>query len=251
MRKVMMAVLIGALSVCAVAADIPPAKKALIHELLQATHASDRASDVILHLFGAKASPEVQEKIRRDPGTAQIAEKAVFFLYDRYFTEKQLRDLVAFFKSDTGQRYVTVARELSQQSQQQIRFAVAEDLQSALEKSKAVRTRSDMRTLATATEAFGADNNKYPNARDVAGLEKQLVPTYILTFPRVDGWGHAFVYVKSPDGAHYIIASAGPDGKLETASTSFKPPKNPSAYGDDLVFIDGQFVRGGDDQRFP
>ena len=35
-------------------------------------------------------------------------------LYDRYFTEKQLRDLVAFFKSDTGQRYVTVARELSQ-----------------------------------------------------------------------------------------------------------------------------------------
>ena len=251
MRKVKVAVLIAALAVCAVAADIPPAKKALIRELLQATHASDRAGDVILDLFGANAPPNVQEKIRRDPGTEQIAEKAEMDLYDRYFTEKQLRDLVAFFKSDTGQRYVTVARELSQQSRQQIRSAVAEDLQSALEKSKAVRTRSDMRTLATATEAFAADNNKYPAAHDIAGLEKQLAATYILTFPRVDGWGHAYVYVGSPDAAHYIIASAGPDGKLETASTSFRPPKDPKAYGDDLVFSDGQFVRGDDDQRRP
>jgi hypothetical protein len=215
MRKSLVVLLVTAIAVTLIAADIPPAKQALIRELLQATRASDRASDVDL--------------------------------YDRHFTEKQLRELVAFFKSDTGQRYLAVSRELSQQSRQQI----AVDLQVALEKSKAARTRADMRSVAVATETYATDNNKYPNARDVAGLEKLLVPTYIRTFPHQDAWGHAYVYVVSPDSAHYIIASAGPDGKLEAASTVFRPAKDPRAYGDDLVFSDGEFVRGGDNQRSP
>ena len=251
MRKSMVVLLVTAMAATLMAADIPPAKQELIRELLQATRASDRASDVILDLFGSAAPPDAQEKVRRDPHMAEIAEKAEMELYDHYFTEKQLRDLVAFFKSETGQRYVAVSRELSQQSRQQIRSVVAADLQSALERSKAARTRADMRTIATATEAYATDNNKYPKAKDAGGLEKLLIPTYIRTFPRQDGWGHAYVYVVSPDSAHYIIASAGPDGKLETASTVFKPAKDPGAYGDDLVFMDGEFVRGGKDQRSP
>jgi uncharacterized protein DUF2059/type II secretion system (T2SS) protein G len=215
MRKSLVVLLVTAMAVTLIAADIPPAKQALIRELLQTTRASDRASDVNL--------------------------------YDRYLTEKQLRELVAFFKSETGQRYLAVSRELSQQSRQQI----AADLQIALEKSKAARTRADMRMVAVATEAYATDNNKYPNARDLAGLEKLLAPTYIRTFPRQDAWGHVYVYVVSPDIAHYIIASAGPDGKLEAASTVFRPAKDPRAYGDDLVFTDGEFVRGGDNQRSP
>jgi len=251
MRKSIVVLMVTAMAAASMAADTPPAKQALIRELLQATRASDRASDVILDLFGSAAPRDAQEKVRRDPHMAEIAEKAEMDLYDRYFTEKQLRDLVAFFKSETGQRYVAVSRELSQQSRHQIASVVAADLQIALDKSKAARTRADMRSIAVATETYATDNTKYPNARDVAGLEKLLVPTYIRTFPRQDAWGHAYAYVVSPDAAHYIIASAGPDGKLEAASTVFRPAKDPRAYGDDLVFSDGEFVRGGDNQRSP
>src|SRR5216684_8898693 len=110
MRKSIVVLMVTAMAAASMAADTSPAKQALIRELLQATRASDRASDVILDLFGSAAPRDAQEKVRRDPHMAEIAEKAEMDLYDRYFTEKQLRDLVAFFKSETGQRYVAVSR---------------------------------------------------------------------------------------------------------------------------------------------
>src|SRR5512141_2221378 len=76
------------------------------------------------------------------------------------------------------------------------------NLLSAVQRGKQKRTMADMRTLATAVEAYAVDNNNYPSATCAGGLFTDqgtaldtgsltvLSPTYIANPPRIDGWGH-------------------------------------------------------------
>jgi hypothetical protein len=61
-----------------------------------------------------------------------------------------------------------------------------------------------------------------------------------------DAWGRTFQYEASADGQHYRIVSGGSDGKFASASGSLQPAADANSYGDDIVFIDGKFVHGGD-----
>src|SRR3954464_13791412 len=74
------------------------------------------------------------------------------------------------------------------------------NLLTAMQRSKQKRTMADMRTIATAWEARATDLNKYnaagactypTNASNVtvANLVTFLAPTYVKSFPQVDGWG--------------------------------------------------------------
>src|SRR5258708_40254887 len=71
------------------------------------------------------------------------------------------------------------------------------NLLTAMQRSKQKRTMADMRTIATAWEARATDLNKYNAAGatyastnvTVTNLVTYLAPTYVKTFPQVDGWG--------------------------------------------------------------
>jgi len=129
------------------------------------------------------------------------------------------------------------------------------NLLTAMQRSKQKRTMADMRTIATAWEARATDLNKYnaagactyPTAATnvkVDDLVTYCSPTYVKTFPKVDGWGTSWFF--SADQAwgaataaqQYSITSYGKDGKPSTtvcgATTQFDC---------DIVYSNGRFVQ--------
>lgn len=114
------------------------------------------------------------------------------------------------------------------------------------------RTMGDMRSLATAVEAYAVDFNRYPpsgssdgtvaagrGARIDRTLAGYVSPTYIRQAPLSDGWNSWFIYECDAEGSHYQFQSAGRDGLLQT-SQSRGATTDPNA---DLIYRDGQFVQ--------
>jgi hypothetical protein len=101
-------------------------------------------------------------------------------------------------------------------------------IQTAMRKEKALRTTADMRTLATALEAFRRERGFYVEADTGSALVDNLAPRYLGTIIRLDAWSREFDYKGSRTG--YRLASLGPDGKSQT--------------GDEIVFENGQLVKG-------
>src|SRR5215216_467512 len=108
------------------------------------------------------------------------------------------------------------------------RWESIELIQTALRKEKALRTTADMRTLATALEAFRRERGFYVEADTSSALVDNLAPRYLGTIIRLDAWSREFEYKGSRTG--YRLASLGPDGKSQT--------------GDEIVFENGQLVKG-------
>jgi hypothetical protein len=104
-------------------------------------------------------------------------------------------------------------------------------IQSAIGKEKALRTTADLRTIATALEAYRRHRGGYVEATTGAGLIDRLAPEYMKKILRLDAWSHEFEY--SGTTARYRLASAGADGKAGTA--------------DDIVFENGDQVKGATD----
>lgn len=50
--------------------------------------------------------------------------------------------------------------------------------------------------------------------KTMADVKNALSPTYIKTFPSVDAFGRDYRYEVSADGEHFVISSAGRDGRL-------------------------------------
>ncbi len=128
------------------------------------------------------------------------------------------------------------------------------NLLTAMQRSKQKRTMADMRTIATAWEARATDLNKYnaagacsyPTASGkvtVDNLVTYLSPTYVKTFPQVDGWGTPWFFSADqawgdPTAAQqYSITSYGKDGK---ASTVVCGPT--TQFDCDIVYSNGTFI---------
>lgn len=116
------------------------------------------------------------------------------------------------------------------------------NLLTAQHRSKQTRTMADIRSVATAAEAYATDNNKYPEANSVAELSAALSPTYIRTLPPLDGWGTPMKYERLGDTG-YAIGSAGADKTFEQDSLSAYTSKPISDFNSDLVFANGEFVQ--------
>lgn len=101
-------------------------------------------------------------------------------------------------------------------------------IQTAIRKEKALRTTAELRTLATALEAYRRDNGAYVEADTGAQLIDSLGSRYLMAIIRLDAWSRELGYKGGPGG--YRLSSAGPDGKPDT--------------GDDIVFENGQLVKG-------
>ena len=102
-------------------------------------------------------------------------------------------------------------------------------------------TMADMRSLATALEAYAKDHHTYPGGTDLAAVLPTIEPSYIRKAPARDAWGHPFVYVPSSDGGGYRLASAGADGTTQPETWAVTGPLDDFAA--DAVVDSGSFVR--------
>lgn len=154
-----------------------------------------------------------------------------------------------------------------------------------IEHDKQKQTMRDMKTLATAVDQYYSRNGHYPEGDSIAAACKALVPAYLTDCPRTDGWSsetrpREFRYAVWPGdpsecpaaGAggrvppvaaegpasaataphpasceiiHYVIASAGRDGKFMVNDPRHYPSEQVDTgnYNSDIVIRDGQFLR--------
>lgn len=108
------------------------------------------------------------------------------------------------------------------------RWESIELIKTAVRKEKALRTTADLRTIATALEAFKRERGQYIAAETSAKLIDELAPRYMPLVIRIDAWSNEFEYNGTASG--YRLASRGPDGK--------------PGSGDEIVIENGQFVKG-------
>ena len=192
---------------------------------------------------------------------AGLMQEAYIRIYSKYFTENELEDLIAFYSTPSGKKSMEVmpdlfregmeagARELSPKIEQLLAEVTAEQ-----EKKRPWRrTMSDMRSVATALEAYALNHDDLYPTGDYASLESLLAPTYLATFPEKDIWGHAYAYAVSPDRKHYRFVSAGADSIFDWDSRRIVIAKDgnatepPTRYRerleDDIIFADAAFVQ--------
>lgn len=101
-------------------------------------------------------------------------------------------------------------------------------MRDAVRKEKVLRTTADLRSLATALEAFQRERGFYVIADTGRALVDNLAPHYLNSVIRLDAWSHEFEYLGTATG--YRLASLGPDGKPST--------------GDEIVIESGRLVKG-------
>jgi len=134
------------------------------------------------------------------------------------------------------------------------------NLLTAMQRSKQKRTMADMRSIATAWEAYATDHNAYNaagaastsadwvvanfTAFNYSSLAGQLSPTYIRNTPKNDGWNNGYFYyldtLNSGAAQEYGIISGGKDRALQGA-TSY-PPGPTNVFECDIVYSMGAFV---------
>jgi type II secretion system protein G len=132
------------------------------------------------------------------------------------------------------------------------------NLLNAVQRGKQKRTMSDMRSLATAIEAYAIDNSTYPAATTCsAGIYtttsvalttasfSNLSPTYIAQPPTLDGWGNFLRYGSNVPNDSYVIVSHGRD----KADTSINCGTTTN-FNDDIAYSNGTFVQWPEGTQF-
>jgi hypothetical protein len=250
-------------------------QKELIDQIVVLTHLDDNVRtllDAMLERMQKQMEGRSEEDKKDFARYRQLVREKIDFrewvrgvyepLYAKYFTEQQLADLVAFYKTPTGQSLVKslpeIEREAMQTAGDQIQEKFAALLQQVQDERKKRRpweqTMTDMRSLMTAIEAWSTDNDeKYPAAMTLDELAKELEPAYMKAIPRKDAWGNDFAYVVSEDRKHFRIVSAGADNAFEWDSRRIVPTTPSKDAGeqvkltdrleDDIIMGDGGYIQ--------
>lgn len=174
-------------------------------------------------------------------------------MLEKQFTASELRELIAFFKTKHGQKLARVLPEfgISVAGFESMNDA-AEETQKEMQRAEAAKypwrsTMADMRTIATAAEAYATDTNEYPKV-DFDQLGGVLSPTYIRELPKADGWGTPYLWVS--DGRDYRVVSAGADKRFEFGARQLQPagpePILSENLDADIIFQNGDFIQAPD-----
>jgi general secretion pathway protein G len=121
------------------------------------------------------------------------------------------------------------------------------NLLTAMQRSRQKRTMADVRTVATAVEAYATDKNGFPKVQSYDELRPLLVPEYIHSWPAHDGWDHPFRYActKEEEGrcTRYTLGSAGKDGIFTHDDLSaYSTASGGTNFDCDIVFSNGVFL---------
>ena len=118
------------------------------------------------------------------------------------------------------------------------------NLLNAIQRGKQKRAMADVRSVATAAEAYAVDSNVYPGAgytafssTDSSALTPQLSPTYIKQVPDADAWGKPYLYGNTNNSQQYQVRSLGKDGASDPGVSG-----KTTNFNDDIVFENGSFV---------
>jgi general secretion pathway protein G len=123
------------------------------------------------------------------------------------------------------------------------------NLLNAVQRGKQKRSMSDMRTMATAVEAYAVDNNVYPSGQCTGKFTavtttltdtslSVLAPTYIANPVKKDGWSNFFMYNTTSSNQEYGFRSRGRDnvaGAITCTTTT--------NFNDDILYTNGGFLQ--------
>jgi len=113
------------------------------------------------------------------------------------------------------------------------------NLLNAINRGRQKRSMADMRSIATAVEAYAVDNSFYPKGLSTApALETHISPTYLKNMPDSDGWRRTWNVRTAADGFSYTIESYGRDGGETSNLTGIT-----TDFDDDIIYSNGVFVR--------
>ncbi len=122
------------------------------------------------------------------------------------------------------------------------------NLLNALQRARQKRTMADIRSVATAWEAYSVAQSSFAPAawtqldgatpQSYSGLAGAIAPTYIQKLPEMDGWNRPFRFRISGDTRSYEIGSQGADGQFNStdqdgATTNFDC---------DIIYQNGSFM---------
>lgn len=120
-----------------------------------------------------------------------------------------------------------------------------------LQRARQKRSMADMRTIAQAWEAKGAEEHGYNAAGftfptvvvTTTDLNAMLVPTYAKSLPTLDGWNRPLTYgldqpIGGPTASTYGVRSAGADGKFDATYS----PGAFTSFDCDIVYANGAFL---------
>lgn len=167
-------------------------------------------------------------------------------------SEKELRELIAFYKTRAGQKAVALMPHLYDPAMLMASPYMLRVVEEVREEAQRDAAKNDplkavlqqLRTIATAVESRATDTNEYPNV-SFAELEPLLEPTYIRDVPRVDPWGTPYEYIA--DGNNYRIVSAGADRRFEPGSRLLdvrqQPPRVTDDLDADIIFQNGNVIQ--------
>ncbi|MCP4895436.1 MAG: prepilin-type N-terminal cleavage/methylation domain-containing protein [bacterium] len=114
------------------------------------------------------------------------------------------------------------------------------NLLNAINRGRQKATMGDMRTIATAIEAYAVDYGRYPRAiTSRANLATFISPTYIKFIPMSDGWNNMWYMRSDANGTEYSIASYGRDATANVGS--WTTPGTTSTFDADIVYSNGTF----------
>lgn len=126
------------------------------------------------------------------------------------------------------------------------------NLLNAIQRAKQRRSMGDIRSIATAVEAYAVDFNRYPPSAGTGFtmpanltintsmnvLRGYIAPTYIRVVPMADGWNSWFLYGVANNNNDYGLVSTARNGATETAR--YGPTTD---FNADIIYVNGQFVQ--------
>jgi general secretion pathway protein G len=110
------------------------------------------------------------------------------------------------------------------------------NLLGAIGRARQKRTMSDMRTIATAIEAYAVDHGWYPIG-DLDDVKAIVDGRYVKSIPAVDGWIQDFQLTSTT--ARYTILSTGRDRMLGTTVVR----GSTHSLDCDIIYSNGSFVQ--------
>lgn len=112
------------------------------------------------------------------------------------------------------------------------------NLLNAVDKSKQKRSMADLRTIASAVEAYSTDNAMYPvGVNDWPSLKTIINPHFMKSPPDTDAWSWTWD-VSSVTGYDYTVSSLGKDGAADG-----HPGGATTSFDCDIVFSSGRFFQ--------
>ncbi|MDQ3280244.1 MAG: type II secretion system protein GspG [Acidobacteriota bacterium] len=247
MKRLLIAALLITFAVPMFAEDAPPTKAQLVASIVKLLDVRTLAAQA--YMLTRAPLPTADDPVGQHLDYARLGQEVYTALLTTRFSADELRELLEFCRTKTGQKVVATLVDVGEVStfvlsSETLRAAMDDVQREQATKAPAKKTMADMRLIASAAEARATDTEEFP-VTDIYGLKLALEPVYVKTLPVTDAWGTPFHWVS--DGKQYRVVSAGADKRFEMHSRDLAPGVTTSRPTDDadadLIFQDGEFVQ--------